>query len=229
MNAEGAYSAYELAADDDHNIVMNQIERAVRTLTPAENKRFFGFKPKQRAYVCPICWGRANRDWQEDWPALAQLSSKSRGDTRLHCIVCDETTEVERLDCINPDCTGTVIHEETCLTCLSSQDSPCSFPSGLQNDKLPSDHEYYFSYTQHGRTEGDHGRFPNHTAAIEHARRAMEAPYLQVWRTVSVSPGSFGLERKVIGTWFREPEGLVWRPGLEPSFLESNPSGETQS
>jgi hypothetical protein len=217
MNAEGAYSAYELAADDDHNIVMNQIERAVRNLTPAENKRFFGFKPKQRAYVCPICWGRANRDWQEDWPALAQLSSKSRGDTRLHCIVCDETTEIERLDCINPDCRGTVIHEETCLTCLWSQDSPHNFPSGLQDDKLPRDHEYHFNYNQPGLTLGTHGRFANHTTAIEHAHRAMKAPYLRVWCTVSVSRGNFGLGDEVIGTWIREPAGLVWRPGSEPA------------
>lgn len=128
MEAEGAYAAYGYPPEGNHNIVMSQIERAVRNLARADNKRFFGFDPKKRAYVCPLCWSRADRDWQEDWPALAQLSSKLRGEAYLRCVVCDETTGVERLDCINPNCKGTVIHEGTCLTCLWSQDSPQDFP-----------------------------------------------------------------------------------------------------
>jgi hypothetical protein len=104
MEAEGKYAAYGLGSDDDQNIVMGQIEIALRHLTPAESKRFFGFDPKRRAYVCPVCWGRANRDWQEDWPALAQFSSKEPSATTIHCVVCEEATEIERNDCINPKC-----------------------------------------------------------------------------------------------------------------------------
>jgi hypothetical protein len=122
MEAEGALAAYGFTGDDDYNNVMAQIDLAVRSLTPAEVKRFFGYDKKRRGYVCPKCWRNANRDWQEDWPALAQLRSKSPSETRLHCILCNETVEAVRVDCIEDNCKGNVVHDGTCLTCLSSQD-----------------------------------------------------------------------------------------------------------
>lgn len=121
MEAEGALAAYGFTGDDDYNNVMAQIDLAVRTLKPAEVKRFLGYDKKRRGYVCPECWHNANRDWQEDWPALAQLHSKSPSETRLHCILCNETVKVVRADCDEANCKGNVVHDGTCLTCLSSQ------------------------------------------------------------------------------------------------------------
>ncbi|TWT14041.1 hypothetical protein [Reyranella sp. CPCC 100927] len=216
MEAEGKYAAYGLSVDDHHNIVMGQIDIAVRHLTPAESKRFFGLVPKRRTYMCPLCWGHANRDWQNDWPALAQLSSRSAGEIRLRCIVCGETTEVERRACINPDCKGTVLYEDTCLTCLWSQDSPDNFPSGLQNDKLTISYEYHFTFRRQGLIQSSFGRFTDHAAAIEHVRRALSAPYLQVWHSATISRRPIGNE--VLGTWIRELSGLVWHPEIKTLF-----------
>jgi hypothetical protein len=122
MERDGAFAAYGLSGDYDYNHVMGQIDIAIRNLTPAEIKRFLGFDKGRRAYICPACLDRANRDWQEEWPALAQLRSRSSGETRLYCVVCNETAEVVRINCVGPECKGNVIHEMTCLTCLSSQD-----------------------------------------------------------------------------------------------------------
>ena len=122
MEANGALAAYGISGDYDYNNVMAQVDIAIRTLTPAEIKRFLGYDKKKRGYICPECWHNANHDAQDDWPALAQLHSKSPSETRLHCIVCNETVEVVRADCKQSNCKGNVLHEGTCLTCLSSID-----------------------------------------------------------------------------------------------------------
>ncbi|TIL80448.1 MAG: hypothetical protein E5Y89_09630 [Mesorhizobium sp.] len=86
--------------DDAQNNVLFEIDSAIRQLTPGEAKRFFGFDNDRRAYLCPHCYSAANRDWQDDWPHLAQFTTKTPGATALYCFVCERTTEVERTACL---------------------------------------------------------------------------------------------------------------------------------
>lgn len=121
MDEQGKFAALGVGVDDTYNVVMRDIDAAVRHLTSSQAKSLLGFDKKRRAYVCPNCWGRANRDWQDEWPKLAQLASKSPKETKLLCVVCSEATEVERSDCNQVDCKGNVIAEDMCLTCMSHQ------------------------------------------------------------------------------------------------------------
>lgn len=107
--------------DDAQNNVLSEIGSAIRQLTPGEAKRFFGFDNKRRAYVCPHCYFAANRDWQDEWPHLAQFTTKTRGATSLYCFVCERTTEVERAACMDDACKGDAIAEGICLTCTQLQ------------------------------------------------------------------------------------------------------------
>jgi hypothetical protein len=108
--------------DDVQNNVMGQIDTALRHLTPAEARSFLGFDKGRRAYICPRCYFAANRDWQDEWPHLAQFKSRSRGASDLYCIVCEAVTKVARSPCQEPDCKGDAIAEGICLTCTCSQD-----------------------------------------------------------------------------------------------------------
>jgi len=123
MEEDDAFAAYGMD-NGAQNTVIRQIDTAIRHLDAAEARRFFGFDSKRRAYTCPTCYYWANRDWQDDWPALAQFSDRHPGSTHLHCIVCDETSEVERIACTNADCPADVIYQGRCLTCMSLQDDP---------------------------------------------------------------------------------------------------------
>ena len=108
--------------DDVQNNVMRQVDTALRYLAPAEAKSFLGFDKRRRAYVCPRCYWAANRDWQDEWPHLAQFKIRSRGTSDLYCIVCDEVTEVVRATCRAANCKGDAIADGICLTCTGSQD-----------------------------------------------------------------------------------------------------------
>lgn len=150
MEAEGKYAAYGLD-DGTQNVVMKQVDMAVRHLDPAEALRFLDHDTRRRAYVCPVCYYRANRDWQDEWPRLAQLPARQRGATDLRCVVCTELTEVIREPCTNCDCRGDVIYDGMCLTCLHSQDDPGHFVSGLTDDTLDREHGYHFEFGRGGR------------------------------------------------------------------------------
>lgn len=104
------------------NDVMRQVEVAIHHLTPAEAKRFFGFGKDRRAYICPQCYFAANKDWQDEWPHLAQFPTKTPSATALACILCESVTEVQRVPCANADCRGDVIAEDVCLTCTFRQE-----------------------------------------------------------------------------------------------------------
>jgi hypothetical protein len=54
MESEDKYTAYGVGGFE-HNIVMGQVSMAMKLLKPSEQKRFFGFDSKRRAYVCPAC------------------------------------------------------------------------------------------------------------------------------------------------------------------------------
>ncbi|MER9435287.1 hypothetical protein [Mesorhizobium sp. M0618] len=107
--------------DDAHTKVLSQIGSAIRQLTPAEAKRFFGFDSKRRTYLCPHCYFAANHDWQDEWPHLAQFKTKTPGATSLHCFVCERTIEVERVACKDETCQGDANAEGICLTCTRTQ------------------------------------------------------------------------------------------------------------
>lgn len=121
MEEDGRLAAFGFN-DDAQNSVMRQIDDAIRHLQPAEAKRSFGYDKGRRGYLCPRRYYAANRDWQESWPHLAQLTSREAGDNALHCCLCDETTTVERQPCVRTECKGDVIADNLCLTCISSQD-----------------------------------------------------------------------------------------------------------
>lgn len=230
MEEEGKYAAYGIGSEDTHNIVMSQVQTAISYLTNADGKRFFNFDSRRRAYTCPECWMSANRDFQEIWPALAQLTSKAAGSTMLHCVVCAETTEVQRMSCVVPDCRGDVIHDDTCLTCLASQSCPHNFYSGLEAKDKHSSNEYVFSFRQGQNGSDGYSCFPDDASAIEHARLAMQAVHLLDWQAVTVTLRKLGFFEGNgfvrLGTWSREADGTVWHqgetaqpPGLWPDRL----------
>lgn len=225
MEAEGKYAAYGLD-DGTRNVVMRQIDIAVRHLTPAENKLFLSYDVRRRSYICPNCYSEANQDWQDSWPALAQFPSKSRGQRVLHCVVCDEAVEVERIACTNPDCRGDVIYNGMCLTCLWSQDNPQRFRSGLANEELGREHRYWFNYRRRALSASDTQHLPDDETAKEHAHRAMLAPHLTGWDMVTIHHESAGnrLRGRLLGTWVRREDGLTWEADREPDLVATSPT-----
>jgi hypothetical protein len=211
MEADGKYAAYGIGGDYEQNIVMGQVDTAMKVLTPGEKKRFFGFDTKRRSYVCPRCWQAANRDWQDDWPELAQLTSKTRGCTTLHCVICVDASEVERMPCKYSKCKSDVIFENRCMSCMSEQDQPYTFSSGLKDEKREFGNQYSLRYQSGTSGSYCNDYFPSEEAAVEHSRLSMEAPHLQDWESVTVTHG-MGRPNKVIGTWMRTKKGLRWKP-----------------
>jgi hypothetical protein len=220
MEAEGKYAAYGLD-DSTQNVVLRQIDIAVRHLSPAENRALLGYDVKRRSYLCPNCYGRANRDYQETWPQLAQLLSKSRDERTLHCIVCDDTVEVERLSCTNPDCPGDVIHDAMCLTCVSSQDNPGNFCSGLEIEVLGHGHRYWLRYARGALHTSETKQFPNDEAAREHGHRSMLELHLTSWETVTIHHEEMGRHSfgRLLGTWVRRSSELIWEAGHAPDAI----------
>lgn len=112
-------SKYAALGDNDEavNIVMRELDDALKYLEPSEALKFLGFDKKRRAYVCPHCYAAANRDWQDEWPRLAQFTQKKPGWTELNCVLCERITEVERLSCGNQGCPSDVAYGGMCLVC----------------------------------------------------------------------------------------------------------------
>lgn len=208
--------------DNVTNQVMSQVETAMEHLTPAEAKRFFGFDKGRRAYLCPACHSAANKDWQEEWPHLAQFPSRARGATRLACIVCEVETEVERRPCEDPDCKGDVISDDRCLTCTRSQEHIFEIDSGLTDDSLSSEgHTYRFIFGQGtagagGYFASDQQRLADDNRAREHAAFALRQPHLARWNTVTIlldQPRAFPdltVTDRVLGYWRRGSPDLEW-------------------
>lgn len=220
MEANGKYAAYGLD-ENQHNIVMNQISIAISYLTPALARKFFDYSMRRRSYLCPHCYDHSNQDWQWDWPRLAQFKSRLPRQLKLHCIVCDITTEIERASCSDTDCRGDVIYDNKCLTCLTEQDSPGVFRSNLDDITLDYEFRYMLQYRRTGMTTVDERRFPNDDAAVEHARLAMSSTHLLDWRVVTVTSGGAemfrahvrGEVRPILGSWVRQDGALKWLEG----------------
>jgi hypothetical protein len=218
--------------DSAHNNVLRQIDTAIRHLKPAEAKRFFGYDDNRRAYVCPRCYYAANRDYQDEWPHLAQLTTKTNGATELYCLVCEKTTTTERFPCGEEDCKGDVIAEGICLTCTHSQDECFAIQSGLTDATLaPEDHTYEFIFGY--GTAGDGGYFASDQELIaddvgakEHGAIALREPRLQRWDTVTilhVQPRAFPdltSTDRVLGHWRRRDADLEWAEGVRSDLPE---------
>jgi hypothetical protein len=222
---EGSKFASLGFVDDVRNIVMSQINTAIRHLSPADVKRFFGFDDDRRGYVCPCCYFASNRDYQDDWPHLAQLTSKTPGATDLYCFVCEQTTATERWPCEKAECKGDVIAEGICLTCTRSQDECFGVASGLTDDTLPADdhtYEFAFGYGTSGAGgyfASDEQRLANDARAKDHGAIALRAEHLLRWDTVTiVQIRRRGLDlsdaNRVVGHWKREGEDLEWMEGV---------------
>lgn len=224
MEADGKFEAYGIG-DGSQNVVMWQVDFAVRHLTPAESMRFLGFDKKRRSYVCPNCLNQANRDWQETWPKLAQFQTKVLGDCLLHCVVCDTSVKVERLVCANVECDADVLFEGVCMTCLGEQNSPSNFRSELSDNNLTFEHEYRFEFKRPGNIESVTERILNDENAREHGRLSMLSPHLLSWQSVTVlQDWTIRQPRegspRVLGRWVRADSALQWMTGADPSNLD---------
>jgi hypothetical protein len=215
LAANGKFVAFGLTADYDRNVVMQQVASAIHYMTPAQAASFLGFDKRRRAYICPACLDAADRDYQEEWPHLAQLASKKAGETRLECVVCQTNSSVERTTCVYSTCRGNVIHDGECLSCGGRQNSPYAFTSDLETaTKGATRYDFNFRHTSVSSGGRDAG-FPDHAAAQAHARLAMESPHLQVWQSVTIHTG--WPRRELVGSWIRHASGLEWRPGEDQS------------
>ena len=201
--------------DSNHNYVMRQIEAAVGYLEPAEARLFLGFDKGRRSYVCPSCYEQANRDWQSNWPKLAQLRSRAVNEISLVCVVCEEVSTVERISCVREGCLGNVVKDGICLICVSAQDEPARSNSKLDEVTSPGSHLYHFQIGRSRTTILDNGHYPSDEAAIEDVRRRMEAPHAKSWTTALVKRGDRGWSRgQELGTWIRKGPHLVWMEQL---------------
>lgn len=223
MEADGKFTVFGFV-DDVQNNVMREIDDARTLLDPAEIKRFLGLDTRQRSYVCPVCYHRANRDWQDEWPQLAQLATKTAGETKLHCIVCDATTEVDRHDCAYARCPGNVLAEDLCLTCVRDQHLAVEIDSDLPDPDLGPAHRYEFVFGQGSQPwGGDYVSLQQRLIDDDHAKKyaaqAMAAPHLARWETVSLfhkQTGVFplrGADDRAVGYWLRDGGHLHWYGG----------------
>jgi len=100
--------------------LITEVQSILDLFSRSELEKYFGFRKKQRPYICPICTYNYEGDLR---PVTAQLRPNSPKSTSVHCFVCEETQEVTRDSCRNPGCKGNVIwvEDRECLTCFSTQ------------------------------------------------------------------------------------------------------------
>ncbi|MCP8892034.1 hypothetical protein [Sphingomonas faeni] len=220
FEGDGKFTVFGFV-DDVRNNVMREVDDAQKLLTTAEKKRFFGIDSKRHAYVCPKCYYDANRDWQDDWPRLAQLVTKTPGETGLRCIVCATTTTVDRDDCSYARCPGNVLFEDLCLTCMRSQCDNLDVPSALVDNCLGPEHRYEFVFGQGSQAWGGdyisrQHRLLDDDRAKDYAALALANPHLARWETVSIfhkQTGVFPLrsaDDRAVGYWLRDGGHLHW-------------------
>lgn len=220
MELDGRYAAYGLR-DDSQNVVMGQVDIALRYLSSSEKLRFFGFNARRRAYLCPSCYNQADTKWQDDWPRLAQLTDRAPSCRSLRCVICTDTMAVERRPCTYAGCPGNVIHEGLCLTCLGGQDDIRGFSSGLEVlDGGGEDYDLRFGEAY--RSEQFTCAFGCDEDAREHGRRAMLDVRFAHFESATVRHrGRMNLSEGyrpggLVGTWYRAQGTLTWDGDTEP-------------
>jgi hypothetical protein len=144
--AQEAGQKYAIFGMDDHvySEVVGEIGCAIALLTPADALELLGFDHRRHAYACPQCFANAERDFATGLPKLAQFPAKEAGATTLRCIFCDTVSVVERHDCAYPDCRGTVISHNLCLTCLREQDEHFAVDADFIDAVINHHHGYEF-------------------------------------------------------------------------------------
>jgi hypothetical protein len=230
IQSDGTAESFGYHDDYTQNIIMHEVEMAVSQLGPSDAQKYLGFSKGSRAYLCPNCLQNADTEIDGDLPKLAQLVSRQSNETRIHCVVCEKSTIVERAKCFrpNPNCEANVIHDNRCLSCNWEQDCPCHFHSGLSFDESQTGQRYDFSFKRASETSLDCLHFPNDDAAIEHARLTMAASHLSSWTAVEVKIEPYlGMrtldphrKTKILGCWIRSGENLEWQSGMEVVEME---------
>jgi hypothetical protein len=85
-------------------------------LKPAEVKRFYGFDPKQRRYICFDCCD----DHADEVIKSRLLQPNTSDSTTVACFCCLQSYPVIRKDCTVGDCKGNVLDpndSNRCMTC----------------------------------------------------------------------------------------------------------------
>jgi hypothetical protein len=213
--------------DFTYNIVMRHIDIAIKQLAPVDRRKLLGVRTNQRSYLCPTCHESADRDFQDDWPHLAQLRSRRKGEKILDCILCEAVIEVSRSACTQYGCRGDTIYQGMCLTCHGEQDDPTDFHSGLASTQLGSERQYHLEFDRLGLSRGDLQWFSDDEAAKEHARLALLAPHLSSWNSAIIQTevssrefSPFGRKRRTIGLWRRSGDELCWEAGCHSTVDE---------
>lgn len=114
-------TATAYSTDHVHTILIRECMFLLELLRPEQVREYLGFDKRQRRYVCSFC--HAEDVFHSDGPNSAVLTPNLPSASTVHCFICDETQNVARIPCPNPDCPGNVIGidsitgERTCLTC----------------------------------------------------------------------------------------------------------------
>jgi hypothetical protein len=106
-----------LYLNDSWDALLDEFDRVVELLKPAQLRALFGFDKRARRYVCPNCMNRTEQ--LDRIVSLAQLRPNSPDSTEVYCFVCEEAAKVGREVCNNAKCKSNVIldNEEQCLGC----------------------------------------------------------------------------------------------------------------
>ncbi|WP_062177783.1 hypothetical protein [Sphingopyxis sp. C-1] len=221
MEFDGRYAAYGLR-DDSQNVVMNQIDVALRHLDPAEKRRYFGFDPNRRTYLCPKCYDHADTKWQDEWPRLAQLMDRKKDCSAIRCVICEDVFQVERRSCNHAGCQGNVLHNGLCLTCVGWQYDMRGYASGLEIPEDEGGTPYIIDYIRGNSSQSSTLSFKNNKDVREHARRSMLDDRFEDFEAVAIrlegrmSPSLSYRRGRLIGTWYRTGDGLRWDSKTEP-------------
>jgi len=96
--------------------MLNFVEYSVST---AELKKYLPYNIKSRRYCCPECTYWLNKHLSNPLqPKWSFLNPNKPSSIKIECLICGNTYDVERKDCVDTECKGNVIYDEVlCLTC----------------------------------------------------------------------------------------------------------------
>jgi hypothetical protein len=97
--------------------LISETLNVIRLLNSSEAFKYFGFKKKQRAYICPTCAHNCIDGELE--PKTAILTPNTATSTQVYCFICDKNYIVTRQQCRHNGCKGNVLDTKhnVCLTC----------------------------------------------------------------------------------------------------------------
>lgn len=112
-----------LNCDFDYYRLAKEFKLVTDILGAKSLLRHFGINKKQRKYACPNCSFS-----EPDAPFecfTAQLSPNTPDSESIYCFVCENFTQVKRIDCKYDNCKGNVYDSnlDICLSCMQNQQS----------------------------------------------------------------------------------------------------------